>query len=112
MTKQSNEQTSMQVGGSSAGEDKEVNARAYDQNAVADRMAKLREKQKAQKEKERAKENEINQTPVKDEDVELLVKATTWTTQVAARRLKERQGDVAAVMKDILNGKFLTAVKA
>jgi NACalpha-BTF3-like transcription factor len=111
MSKQSNETRTMQVGGNSSGEDKEVSARSYDQNAVQDRMAKLRDKQKAQKEKERAKDNEIAQVPVNDEDVAALVSATTWTSAVATRRLKEKHGDFNAVMKDILHGKFL-AVKA
>lgn len=108
MSKQKNEQSAAQVGGSGAGDEKEVTARSYDQAAVQDRMAKLRDKQKVQKEKEKAKENEINQIVVKDEDVAALVAATTWSTPVATRRLRERQGDVNAVLKDILNGKYLS----
>jgi flagellar biosynthesis GTPase FlhF len=112
MSKQSNEQGAARVGGSGASEEKEVTARSYDQAAVQERMTKLRDKQKAQKEKERVKENEINQIVVKDDDVAALVAATTWTAPVATRRLRERQGDFAAVLKDILNGKYLAPVKA
>lgn len=110
MSKQRNETNSMRpMGGSSGAEEKEVTARAYDQAAVQDRMTKLREKQKAQKDKERARQNEIMQVPVSEADVAALVAATTWTEQVATRRLKERQGDFAAVIKDILHGKYHAA---
>mmetsp|Transcript_73828 Transcript_73828/g.85721 ORF Transcript_73828/g.85721 Transcript_73828/m.85721 type:complete len:108 (+) Transcript_73828:67-390(+) len=106
MTKQQQEQNSMQMGNQSQGE-KEVQARAYDEVAAQERMSKLREKVKQQKTAEKAREAELAKVEVATGDVEMLADAMMCTPVIAERRLRERNGDVKAVLRDALSGKYV-----
>ena len=91
---------------SAATQEREVEAKSYDAAATADRMSALREKVKAQKEADKQREAKLAEIAVDASDVALLAKEFGWTAVVATKRLREKKGDVRAVLKDAVLGKY------
>ncbi|AAZ12488.1 uncharacterized protein TEOVI_000906000 [Trypanosoma equiperdum] len=99
MTRQSDVQKSMRT--ISDGAEKAVEVRKYDEKAVQQRMQKLYADVAKKKLAEKKRADELAQIPVSEEDVQLLVRECGWEAQVAQQKLRERNGSVVAVLRDV-----------
>jgi NACalpha-BTF3-like transcription factor len=104
---QANELASMNAdlkNGGAQGE-KQLQAKTYDEKKVGGTMAKLNEELILKKEVEASKEKELAAIQVKAEDIEAVSTHCDLTKAVAKRKLQQKNGDIAAVLKDYIHGR-------
>lgn len=102
MTRQVDVQKSMNnVSGGDRAE-KTSNVRGYDEAAVQKRMADLHAEIAQKKAAEAKREQELAAVEVAAADISLLADQLGVSEAVAARKLKEKSGDVTAVLRETL----------
>lgn len=100
MTRQSDVQESMKT--ISSGAEKAVEVRKYDEKAVQERMKKLYANIAQKKMAEKKKMNELAQIKIEEDDVLLLMRELNWEQKTAEHRLREKKGDIVAVMREVV----------
>ncbi|KEG08731.1 hypothetical protein DQ04_06551010 [Trypanosoma grayi] len=99
MTRQSDVQESMNKISSRA--EKAVEVRKYDEKAVQQRMQKLHADIQQMKLAEKKKADELAQVHVVEEDILLLERELGCDRTAAEQRLREKRGDLVAVLREV-----------
>ncbi|EAN92133.1 hypothetical protein C3747_35g495c [Trypanosoma cruzi] len=99
MTRQSDVQESMK--NISSRVEKAVEVRKYDEKAVQERMRKLHADILQKKLAEKKRMDELAQIPVEEADVALLMQELGCDRMAAEQRLREKKGDLVAVLRDV-----------
>ena len=82
--------------------EREVQAKTYDEAAVAERMARLNEGIRQKKEAEKARADELSKIAVSDVDVASVAKELGLSQAEAATRLRQAKGDINALFREYI----------
>ncbi len=82
--------------------DREVQAKKYDEVAVAERMSRLNEDIRQRKENDKARADELAKIPVRAEDVALVAAELGLPTLLATAKLQQCGGDPDRVFRQYI----------
>ena len=82
--------------------EREVQAKTYDEAAVAERMGRLNEAIRQKKEAEKVRADELSKIAARDEDVAVVAKELGLSNADAATRLRQAKGDLNALLRDYI----------